>query len=62
MKQEGDRHLKGQTKVGFIAPLYAPILQLENGGLISIKEFVEKYKLCSKSLNPKRVKVPRDIF
>jgi hypothetical protein len=61
MKQEGDGHLKGQIKVGFTAPLYVPIPQLKNGGLISIKEFVKKYELCSESLNPKCVKVPRDI-
>jgi hypothetical protein len=54
--------LKGQTRIGFTAPLYAPIPQLENGGLISIKEFVEKYELCFESLNPKRVKVPREII
>ncbi len=62
MKQEGNRHLKGQTRIGFIAPLYVSILQLENCGLISKKEFVKKYELCSKGLNPKCVKVPRDII
>ncbi len=42
--------------------MYAPIPQLKNGDLISIKESVEKYELCFESLNPKRVKVPREII
>jgi hypothetical protein len=35
MKQEGNEHLKGQTRVGFATPLYGPILQLRIGSLIS---------------------------
>jgi hypothetical protein len=47
MKQKGNKHLKGQTRAGFIASLYAPIPQFKNGGLISKKEFAKKYKMCS---------------
>ncbi len=32
-----------------------------DGGLISKKEFVEKYKFSCEGLSPKHVKVPKDI-
>jgi hypothetical protein len=46
--------------VGIVAPLYASIPKLGNGGSIYCKEFDEWNGLCIKGLNPKCIKLPRD--
>jgi hypothetical protein len=60
VKQKGKTHLKG-LKLGFAAPLYVAIPALGDGVPIPKKDFAEKYELYCEGLNPKHVKVPRDI-
>ncbi len=42
-------------------PLYKTIPELDDGGPISHREFVEQYGCSSKGLSPKRIKIPRDV-
>jgi hypothetical protein len=61
VKHEGETHLKGKNRLGFVTPLYALIPKLGDGSLMSKKDFAKKYDLYCEGLNPKCVKVPRDI-
>ncbi len=61
IRHEDETHLKGQNRFGFVTPLYVLIPKLGYGSLMSIKDFTTKYDLYCEGLNPKCVKVPRDI-
>lgn len=62
MKHEHDTTPRGSRPSSFIAPLYASIPNLGDGGPISYKEFVVRYNLSSISLNHKWIKIPRNII
>lgn len=61
MKQEHDIAPRGSRPFSFVAPLYASILDLSDGGPISRREITMCYNLSSIGLSPKRIKIPRDI-
>jgi hypothetical protein len=61
VKHEGETHLKGKNRLGFVTPLYVPIPKLGDGSLMSKKDFTKKYDLYCEGLSPKCVKVLRDI-
>ncbi len=42
-------------------PLYKIVPMFNDGGPINRKKIIERYGLSSKGLNPKRIKVLRDI-
>lgn len=41
-------------------PLYEIVPKLNDGGPINHRKFVKRYRLCSKGLNPKRIRILRD--
>jgi hypothetical protein len=61
VKHEGETHLKGQNRLGFVTPLYVPIPKLGDGSPMSKKDFIKKYDFYCQGLSPKCVEVSRDI-
>jgi hypothetical protein len=61
VKSEGGEHCVRVVKTGFVPPLYVEIHELGDGGVILQTQFAEHYGLCYEGLNPKRVRVPKDI-
>jgi hypothetical protein len=41
--------------------LYVEVLEIGDGSPISCKFFVEIYGLSAKGMNPKRIKIPKDL-
>lgn len=61
MKQEHDASSRSRCS-NLAAPFYASILELGNKGPISRKKFPKCFHLCSKGLNPKRLKIFKDLI
>jgi hypothetical protein len=45
----------------FTCPLYAKVLEIGDVSLIFHKEFVKIYGLSTKGMNPKRIRIPRNL-
>jgi len=61
VKLKGGKHCVRILKARFAAPLHAEVPKLGNKGVISWTQFVERYGLCFEWINPKQVKVFKDI-
>jgi hypothetical protein len=62
MKLEHDTTPRGSKPFSFIAPLYASIPNLGDGGPISCKEFPKCYNFSSISLSLNWIRICRDII
>jgi hypothetical protein len=61
LKTKGDYGIFPTNKPSFIVSLYIAIPRLIDGGVMTHKHFVEDYNLKCEGLNPKQVRVPRDV-
>jgi hypothetical protein len=62
IKKEGGSYSPSLSTRGFVESLYVEVPDLfSSNGICSFarKDFVEKYDLCYKGMNPKYIKIPK---